>query len=107
MEKLNESAFDEIVYDNAEPCLVVFTRKSCHVCQGIHPRLEELATEEAYEGRFGFYEVDVEEQNSLFQRFSLKGVPQVLFFDEGNYKGKLVGDHDIDEYADKIDSILA
>lgn len=43
MDKLNANAFDEIVYDEGEPCLVMFTRKSCHVCQGVHPKLEELA----------------------------------------------------------------
>ena len=78
MEKINADTFEEIVYDDAEACLVLFSRKSCHVCQKVHPKLHEI--EEDYAGKFGFYTVDVEEERELFQRFSLKGVPQVLFF---------------------------
>ena len=82
-----------------------FTRKTCHVCQAVHPKLEEL--EEDYKGKFGFYEVDVEEQRNLFQRFSLKGVPQILFFKDGEVVSKKAGDHDIEEFEDKINEIIA
>lgn len=104
MQKLNSDTFDEIVYDDGESCLVMFTRKTCHVCQAVHPKLEEL--EEDYKGKFGFYEVDVEEQRNLFQRFSLKGVPQILFFNDGEVMGKKAGDHDIEEFEDKINEII-
>lgn len=105
MQKLNSDTFDEIVYDDGESCLVMFTRKTCHVCQAVHPKLEEL--EEDYKGKFGFYEVDVEEQRNLFQRFSLKGVPQILFFKDGEVVSKKAGDHDIEEFEDKINEIIA
>lgn len=106
MEQLNAAAFDEKVYDDCENCLVMFTRKTCHVCQQVHPKLEELAEDADYAGKFGFYEVDVEEQPTLYQRFSLKGVPQVLFFSDGEFVGKMAGDHDLDAFADKIDDII-
>lgn len=104
LEKLNPSRFEEIIYDNGEPCLVIFSRKSCHVCQGVVPILEDLQPE--YEGKFGFYYVDVEEQTPLFQRFSLKGVPQILFFKDGEYQGKLAGAVDDDKVTDKIAEVL-
>lgn len=104
MEKLNDQTFEEIVYDDGEPCLVIFSRKSCHVCQAVHPKLEELAEE--YEGKFGFYHVDVEEEKNLFNRFSLKGVPQVLFFNDGEYVGKLAGEKEIEDYEEKIEEII-
>lgn len=104
MEKLNTSSFEEIVYDDGEACLVLFSRKSCHVCQQVHPKLEEIA--EDYTGKFGFYTVDVEEERELFQRFSLKGVPQVLFFNDGEYVGKMAGEKEIEEYEEKIESII-
>ena len=86
--------------------LLMFPRKSCHVCQAVHPKIEELAADDKYKGKFGFYEVDVEEERNLFARFSLKGVPQVLFFNDGEYVGKMAGEKDIEEYEDKIDSII-
>lgn len=59
-----------------------------------------------YEGKFGFYHVDVEEQKPLFQRFSLKGVPQVLYFKDGEFLGKMAGKKEEQEYRDKIESII-
>lgn len=104
LQKLNANSFEEFIYDNGEPCLVIFSRKTCHVCQGVVPVLEELQPK--YEGRFGFYYVDVEEQKTLFQRFSLKGVPQILFFKEGEYQGKLAGAVEEEQVIDKIAEVL-
>ncbi|MTI84325.1 MAG: thioredoxin family protein [Firmicutes bacterium] len=104
LQQLNSNRFEEIIYDNCEPCLVIFTRKSCHVCKEVVSTLEELQPE--YEGKFGFYFVDVEEDKNLYQRFSLKGVPQILFFNEGEYKGKLAGEVEDEEVEEKIAEVL-
>ena len=104
MQDLDSNTFEEIIYDEGEPCLVIFSRKSCHVCQEVHPILDDIEPE--YEGKFGFYHVDVEEQKPLFQRFSLKGVPQVLYFNDGEFLGKMAGKKEEQEYRDKIDSII-
>lgn len=104
LEQLKPDSFDEIIYDSGEACLVVFSRKSCHVCKEVVPMLEELQPK--YEGKFGFYYVDVEEDKSLYQRFSLKGVPQILFFNEGEYQGKMAGKVEEEAVEDKIAEIL-
>lgn len=104
LEKLNAEQFEKVIYDNEEQCLVIFSRKTCHVCQGVVPVLEDL--QQQYEGKFGLYYVDVEEDKDLFQRFSLKGVPQILFFKDGEYQGKLAGAIDEDKVIDKIGEVL-
>ncbi len=104
LEQLKPDSFDEIIYDSGEACLVVFSRKSCHVCKEVVPMLEELQPK--YEGKFGFYYVDVEEDKGLYQRFSLKGVPQILFFNEGEYQGKMAGKVEEEAVEDKIAEIL-
>lgn len=105
MQDLNANSFEEIIYDEGKPCLVIFSRKSCHVCQEVHPILDEI--EEEYKGKdFGFYHVDVEDEKDLFNRFSLKGVPQVLFFNDGEFLGKFAGKKDEEVYTAKIDEIL-
>ncbi|MFT8315562.1 MAG: thioredoxin family protein [Clostridium sp.] len=100
LQQLDSSNFDEIIYDNAESSLVVFSRQSCYVCQELLPILEGLQSK--YDGKYNFYYVDVEEQKNLFHRFSLKGVPQILFFNDGEYKGKLAGQIDDEEVEKKI-----
>ena len=104
LEKLNADQFEKIIYNNGEPSLVIFSRKTCHVCQGVIPVLEDLKPN--YEGKFGFYYVDVEDDKALFQSFSLKGVPQILFFNEGEYQGKLAGAVDEEKVEDKIAEVL-
>ncbi|MEG6617279.1 thioredoxin family protein [Peptococcaceae bacterium 1198_IL3148] len=104
LQQLKSDSFEEIIYDNCEPCLVIFSRKSCHVCKEVVPMLEEMKPQ--YEGKFGFYYVDVEEDKNLYQRFSLKGVPQIVFFNDGQYQGKLAGEVEEDEVEEKIAEIL-
>lgn len=104
LQHLDSNEFDEIIYDEAEPSIVIFSRESCSVCQEVVPILEDL--QEKYDGRYRFYYINVEEEKNLLQRFSLKGVPQVLFFDEGEYKGKLAGNVEEDQLEDKIEELF-
>ena len=104
LQKLNASQFEEIIYTDGNPSLVIFSRKSCHVCKEVMPVLEDLQSK--YEGKFGFYYVDVEENKAVFQRFSLKGVPQILFFNFGEYQGKLSGKVEDEQIEEKISQVL-
>ena len=105
LKQLDSNSFEEIINDNGEACLVLFSRKSCHVCKEVGPMVEDLAPK--YSGKFGFYYVDVEENMTLFQRFSLKGVPQILFFKDGEYQGKLSGNVEEEVLEEKIAEIQA
>ena len=104
LQQLNANSFEEIIYDNGEPCLVIFLRKDCHVCKGVVPVLEELQPK--YEGKFWFYYVDIEENTNLFQRFALKGVPQILYFNGGEFHGKQAGHIEEDKIEEKIVNTL-
>jgi len=101
---LNAATFEEIIYDKGENCLVAFTRKTCHVCQKVIPMVQETA--ENYKDKFGFYRVDVEEQRDLYNRFSLRGVPSLLFFKDGEYQGKLAGEVEEERLEEKIAEML-
>ncbi len=105
LQQLDPNSFEEIIYDNGEPCLVIFSRTSCHVCKEVVPVLEELAPK--FVGKFGFYYVDIEENTALFQRFSLKGVPQILFFNDGEYLGKMAGKVEDEQIEEKIAEVIA
>lgn len=104
MQQLNTNSFEETIYDNSEACLVIFSRENCHVCREVVPMLEELQSQ--YEGKFGFYYIDIEAEKNLAQRFPLKGVPSVLFFNEGALKGKLAGNIEGAEVERKITEVL-
>lgn len=105
METLNSRAFEEIVENEGKACLVIFSRKTCSVCQEVHTILEDIMQDYKDSG-FGFYNVDVEEEEELFRRFHLKGVPQVMLFDGGNLKTCLSGLQDEDAYIDEINKYV-
>lgn len=104
LQQLDANSFEEVIYDNGEPCLVVFSRKNCHVCKEVVPMLEELKPN--YEGKFGFYRVDVEEDKNLMQRFSLRGVPSIFFFNDGELQGKIAGNVEDEQVEEKIAEVL-
>lgn len=104
LKKLNSQTFDEKVYDNGENCVVVFSRKSCHVCKEVVPMVEENC--EKYSDKMGFYAVDVEEEKALYSRFSLRGVPALLFFKDGEYQGRLAGNVEEEEFEEKVEEML-
>lgn len=103
LEKLNAERLEQVVYEQESPCLIIFYRKECHVCKEVVPVLEEL--EPKYQSKCGFYSVDVEEEKKLFNRFSLKSIPQILFFYNGEYHGKLAGLIEPDTVEEKIAEI--
>ncbi len=74
------------------------------LCKQVVPVFEELQPK--YEGKFAFYYVDVEENASLLQQLSLKGVPPILYFNNGEYQGKQAGLVDDEKVEEKIASIL-
>jgi len=103
LKSLNAITFEEEIYDKCQSCLVVFSRKNCHVCAEVIPMIEEVA--ETYIDSFGFFYVDVEDESDLFKRFSLRGVPQILFFNNGEYQGKLGGLLEEERVVEKIEEV--
>ncbi|MBO4364998.1 MAG: thioredoxin family protein [Eggerthellaceae bacterium] len=102
IKKLKPAAFNEIVEEQGKTCLVLVTRKDCSVCKKVHPKLEGLS--EDYPD-FAFYEVDVNEQPGVLTKNHLKGVPQTIFYANGNVKAVITGDAPEDDFADKIEEM--
>ncbi len=105
LKKLASEEFEKIVYGKEEPCLVVFMRKTCHVCEEVVPILEEMEAD--HKEKCSFYAVDVEEQKQLFNSFSFKSIPQILFFRDGEYRAKLAGLVEEEAIEESISRIFA
>ncbi len=105
MQKINTDEFEEIVYDEEQSALVFFHREGCFVCEGLEDLLVDL--EDDYEEKVEFRKVDVEEESELFSRFGLKGVPQVILFQEGSPVKILSGKKDDEEYENAIETFIA
>ncbi len=103
MKKLSAIEFEELIIEEEQKAAVLFSRKTCHVCQAVHPLIEEM--EQDYPG-IKFYSVDVEEESNLFMKYGGKGVPQLITFCHGEIVDRLAGQHEEDEYAEQIEKII-
>lgn len=84
--------------------LVTFVNPGCQVCAIVYPNVEEAAAQ--YPDKLALYRVDAKADKPLMEEFSLNGVPQVLFFKEGRYIGKMAGPQDVEDYLKKIEEII-
>ena len=102
--EVNDSNFDEIVLKANKPVLVDFWAEWCGPCRMIGPIVKELAEE--YEGRAIMAKVDVDSCPETSEKFSIRNIPTLLFFKNGEQVNKHVGATQKKVLADKIDAIL-
>ncbi|CDX04733.1 thioredoxin 1 [Desulfitobacterium sp. LBE] len=102
--QLDRCGLEELIYDIGEGCLIFFYRNNCPVCEEMAPVLEELQPK--YKGQFGFYYVNIDENKEVINCFKLDEIPQVLFFKDGEYQGKLSGEFNQAQVVEKIQENL-
>jgi thioredoxin 2 len=71
------------------PVVVDFWASWCAPCRMIKPALERLAREHA--GRLKVVEVDIDEQQTLAQRFKVMSVPLLVVLSGGEERDRIVG----------------
>ena len=103
MKDINYNAFNEYIIEEEQTALLFFSRKTCHVCQKIHPLVDELEKEFS---NVTMYHVDAEENENIMNKCKVKGVPQLIFFKNGEEVFRLTGEHDYDDLADAVEEYL-
>jgi len=86
---INETSFEKAVLQSPVPVLVDFWAAWCGPCKMIAPLLDEIAKES--EGRFRIAKVNIDDDPALMQRFNVRAVPTLLFFNNGELRDQLVG----------------
>jgi len=104
MQELTEGEFEEKVVQSALPVLVDFGATWCPPCRMLEPIIERLAAE--YADRLAVYEVNTDNNPGLTRRFSITGVPTLVFYNNGEHVKTVVGFRDYDTLKSTIDSIL-
>ena len=89
--QITAEQFEQITKENKETCIVVFSKETCSVCKQLAPVAEKMAAQ--VEGQVNFYGMDVKTPDGLstFKSLQLMGVPQSVFFLNGEMKQSLPG----------------
>ena len=86
---INEASFEKAVLQAPMPVLVDFWAAWCGPCKMIAPVLDEIAKEN--EDKFRVAKVNIDDDPALMQRYNIRGVPALLFFEGGELRDQIVG----------------
>jgi thioredoxin 1 len=86
---LTQENFAKEVLQSTTPILVDFWAEWCGPCKMIAPILDELAEE--YDGRIKIGKVDIDGQQALAAEYSVRAVPTLLLFNQGQVADQIVG----------------
>jgi len=96
--------FEDQVLQAELPVLVDFYSDSCPPCRMLGPAIEKLAT--LYAGRALICKVNVNRLPQLAGRYSIYGIPAVLFFVGGDERERLVGLRPETAYTSVLDKLM-
>jgi len=102
--KIEQEEFDSLTFESNKVVLVFFLAKKCRVCKDQLPIIEEIAYE--YKDKLKAYWVDVDKCKSLFRRFRLQGVPNIVIFNQSEVKEKIRGLNSKEIFIEIINNLL-
>ena len=100
---ISDSTF-EAVLGEGMPVMVDFWAPWCGPCRRVSPIVEELAAE--YEGKVKVCKCNVDENDGVPMKYSIRNIPTLLFFKNGELVDRLVGAVPKQEIEDKLKSLL-
>lgn len=101
--KITKENIDEILNSNL-PVVIDFWAEWCGPCRMVGPIIDELATE--YEGRVVIGKCDVDENDTIAAKYSVRNIPTIIFIKNGEVVDKQIGAASKADFAAKIDALL-
>ncbi|MEO6871243.1 MAG: thioredoxin [Chthoniobacterales bacterium] len=100
---INEASFGKAVLESPIPVLVDFWADWCGPCKMIAPVLHEIAQENGE--RFRIAKVNIDDDPGLMQRYGIRGVPALLFFNGGELRDQIVGVAPKRQIVEKLEAL--
>ena len=101
--ELTEDSWKEDVEESDGVTVVDFWAPWCGPCRVVGPVIEELAGE--YEGEVRFGKLNVDDNPEIAAAFSIRSIPTIGFFRDGEAVGAVVGAYPKDALKDVIEQV--
>lgn len=101
---VSDNSFQEEVLGSELPVLVDFWAPWCRPCKAIAPLLEEVAGE--YEGKIRILKMNVDENPKTPAEYKVQGIPNLVFFKNGEKVERLIGNVPRDQLVEVINKIV-
>jgi len=84
-----DSNWEDEVIKSSLPVVVDFWAPWCMPCRMVSPHVTTLADEHKDKVKFG--KLNVDENPSTAMKYSIRSIPSILFFKDGNKVGESIG----------------
>jgi len=86
---VTDNEFETDVLGSDKPVLVDFWAEWGGPCRMIAPSVEAVAEE--FDGKAGFYKMNVDENQNVPNRYGIRGIPTLILFKGGEEQERIVG----------------
>ncbi|MFT5234535.1 MAG: thioredoxin 1 [Candidatus Krumholzibacteriia bacterium] len=102
--EINVDNFEAEVLNSDVPVLVDFWAPWCGPCKMLGPVVEELAAD--FEGKAKVAKINVDNNQELAAKFSVRGIPTVMVFKGGSSVESFVGVKSKDDLAEALNKAM-
>lgn len=105
MLNVDSNNFDQEVLKSSTPVVVDFWAQWCGPCKALAPVLEDVAKEMGPKAKI--VKVNVDDNHDLAAQYGIRGIPTLIFFQDGKVKKTLVGNQPKQEILQSVKDLCA
>lgn len=103
MTNINDKNFGEMIKSTDKMVLVDFWAEWCGPCRQLAPALEDASND--LQDKIEVFKINIDENPETPSRFSVRGVPTILFFKNGELVNRQVGVLPKSKLYEKIEDV--
>ena len=101
---LTEDTFQKTVLESSLPVIVDCWAPWCAPCNMISAFIEQIAEE--YNGRATVCKLNIDENQSIAQKYGIMSIPTILYFKDGEIQDQVVGALPKEQLSSHLDNLL-